>query len=271
MICKKCGRKYNDDMPKCLWCDAPNEGPDQAPETEAPASNVQQSAIVQDEPENVVRGKSAILWTKIFLAICVFTAIVAEYTFYAIKPFLEKKTGTAPIEPPSITSVLGLLSLMFLSICLGIVSLVAICKFCTWLYNCVKFLRKYTSTKFSPVAAVFCTIIPGLCGFFDYFIFKDILAQQKKVLTAKSEKYKTHDKKILASIPILTALAIISSLLSTITPARITYLVLSVFTVGAYIKTMETIIENEKSLYAMRERILLERKIDEILAQRGKQ
>ena len=24
MICKKCGRKFDDDMPKCLWCDAPN-------------------------------------------------------------------------------------------------------------------------------------------------------------------------------------------------------------------------------------------------------
>ena len=25
MICKKCGREYEDDMPKCLWCDAPND------------------------------------------------------------------------------------------------------------------------------------------------------------------------------------------------------------------------------------------------------
>ena len=24
MICKKCGRKFDDDMPKCLWCDEPN-------------------------------------------------------------------------------------------------------------------------------------------------------------------------------------------------------------------------------------------------------
>ncbi|MBQ2561657.1 MAG: hypothetical protein II565_13920 [Fibrobacter sp.] len=25
MICKKCGKEYEDDMPSCLWCDAPNE------------------------------------------------------------------------------------------------------------------------------------------------------------------------------------------------------------------------------------------------------
>lgn len=28
MICKKCGQDFPDDMPKCLWCDAPNEGDD---------------------------------------------------------------------------------------------------------------------------------------------------------------------------------------------------------------------------------------------------
>lgn len=25
MICKKCGKEYEDDMSSCLWCDAPNE------------------------------------------------------------------------------------------------------------------------------------------------------------------------------------------------------------------------------------------------------
>ena len=24
IVCKKCGEKYEDDMPRCLWCDAPN-------------------------------------------------------------------------------------------------------------------------------------------------------------------------------------------------------------------------------------------------------
>lgn len=25
MICKKCGKEYEDDMPCCLWCDAPTK------------------------------------------------------------------------------------------------------------------------------------------------------------------------------------------------------------------------------------------------------
>lgn len=36
MICPKCKRKYEDDMPKCLWCDAPNPnyGAEDSPENE---------------------------------------------------------------------------------------------------------------------------------------------------------------------------------------------------------------------------------------------
>ncbi len=37
MICPKCKRKYEDDMPKCLWCDAPNPnyGAEDTPENES--------------------------------------------------------------------------------------------------------------------------------------------------------------------------------------------------------------------------------------------
>lgn len=32
MICPKCHRKYEDDMPKCIWCDEPR--PEITPEQE---------------------------------------------------------------------------------------------------------------------------------------------------------------------------------------------------------------------------------------------
>ncbi|WP_405324254.1 hypothetical protein [Fibrobacter sp.] len=38
MICKKCGKEYEDDMPNCLWCDAPNEEA-ASPETTEESSN----------------------------------------------------------------------------------------------------------------------------------------------------------------------------------------------------------------------------------------
>ena len=50
MICKKCGREYEDDMPTCLWCDAPNDGQPlpasdvPTPEQPLPTSNKPQKA-----------------------------------------------------------------------------------------------------------------------------------------------------------------------------------------------------------------------------------
>lgn len=233
------------------------------------SEHVQQSAFIQDEPENICRGKSTILWTKILLVFTVITGLFAEYIIHVFESFTEISNGSAPIQPPNLTDLLAGLLFLFLLFCFGIVSLVVIYKFCKWLYHSIKFLRKYTSTQFSPGAAVFCTMIPWICGFLDYFIFKDILAKQEKVLTAKGEKFTPLDKKILTSIPILTALIFIPTLLSNIASARIASIVLFAFCVGAYIRAISAIIKNEKSLHAMREREIVDRKVDEIMRQRG--
>ena len=176
--------------------------------------------ISSDIPENVQRGKSAILWTKIFLAFGIICGILAEYIIYAAKPFLTVSEGSAPIEPPSLTIVLAVFFFFALIFCLSIVSIVVVYKVCKWLYYTIKFLRKYTSTQFSPGGAVLCTMIPWICGFLDYFIFKDILTQQEKILTGKNETFKPLDKKILTAIPVLTALLLIPSILADISPAR---------------------------------------------------
>ena len=224
--------------------------------------------ISSETPENVRRGKSAILWTKIFLVVGIITGLCAEYIIYAVKPFLEMTNGTAPVEPPNFTLFLAGIFFFFLTFCLCAVSLVVIFKACKWLFNTITFLRKYTSTKFSPWGAILCTMIPWVCGILDYFIFKDILSQQKKVLTAKDVKFNPLDKKILTAIPVLTALILIPLPFAEISSARITSIILFAFITGAYIKTMETIVENEESLYAMREREIVNRKVEEILAQR---
>ena len=224
--------------------------------------------ISSEIPENVRRGKSAILWTKIFLALGVASALYSEYIIHVGKSFLEMSQGSAPVQPPDPTLLLTVLFFFFLTFCLSVVSLVIIYKFCKWLHNTTTFLRKYTSTKFSPFGAVICTMIPWICGFVDYFIFKDILDQQKRILAAKDEKFKPLDKKVLIAIPVLTALIIVPMPFVEDLSARIASLVAFVFITGAYIKTMETLVENEESLYAMRERILLNRKVEEILAQR---
>lgn len=45
VVCKKCGEKYEDDMPRCLWCDAPNpEHPLNRAKVATPVSPTQASA-----------------------------------------------------------------------------------------------------------------------------------------------------------------------------------------------------------------------------------
>lgn len=41
MICPKCGDKYEDDMPRCLWCDAPNPNYGRVVEAECKVGSVQ--------------------------------------------------------------------------------------------------------------------------------------------------------------------------------------------------------------------------------------
>ena len=76
MICPKCKRKYEDDMPKCLWCDAPNpnygkeEIPEQdtAPKEGTPATPVEKAAEKQVEkpPKPHFHHKSKESGLKIF-------------------------------------------------------------------------------------------------------------------------------------------------------------------------------------------------------------
>ena len=51
IVCKKCGEKYEDDMPLCLWCDAPNpEHPLNRARVSAPVSPTQAPATPEVSP-----------------------------------------------------------------------------------------------------------------------------------------------------------------------------------------------------------------------------
>lgn len=62
IVCKKCGEKYEDDMPRCLWCDAPNPehplnnakavapSPAEVVSTEAIPTQVPASPAVAEQP-----------------------------------------------------------------------------------------------------------------------------------------------------------------------------------------------------------------------------
>lgn len=270
MICKKCGREYEDDMPKCLWCDTPNEGPDQAPETKGPASNEQQSAFNQEESENVVRGKSAILWTKIVIILGVIVGLFSEFAITVVKPYMEVAANKAAEQPPmAFGTAIAFLFYLFLVFVFCCVIPVAAFKTCRWLYNTIKTLRKFTATTFSPIAAVICTLIPGISGIFDYFIFKDILARQEKTLESRKIKFVAPKPWMLKWIIILSVVNIFPSICYEEIVLRMFSLAILVSVGVIYIKVMAVIIENENTLSIIHERTLLERKVEEIMRQRG--
>ena len=81
MICRKCGGIYDDDMQKCMWCDAPNENPDQS--TDAQEAETAESALQECE----VCSKKAVFWPNSF---CV--SVCSLFYFYEFACFAERKS-----------------------------------------------------------------------------------------------------------------------------------------------------------------------------------
>lgn len=54
--------------------------------------------------------------------------------------------------------------------------------YCKWLYQILRNLRKRIETRFFPKEAAIGSLFPCIGQFMTFFIFKDILTQQKKIL-----------------------------------------------------------------------------------------
>lgn len=198
MICKKCGREYDDDMPKCLWCDAPNESKVNS-STANPADGTDpEEAAPLTECE--VRGDQAIYWLKAFffasliIIILPITAIIYWETtnvpfdndiLYKILSFwfLLVPLLITALCPPLVL-LWPVIALATLASCIFLV--ISLCKcvyhYCSWLHYSETEQSHFSKMRFSPDVAVIRTVIPVIGPVFQYFIFRDLLARQKEVL-----------------------------------------------------------------------------------------
>jgi len=173
MICKKCGREYDDDMPKCLWCDAPNEdyvSPSEIYTNNAAKQicNAQENGLCECE----ILAKSAICWLKIsFIPFLLIYILGIEFLF----KFTLFSLFFLWFLPPLI--------FIYYSLCK------AIYKCCAWLYFVEKHQHHFFKTNFLPWQAVFCALAPFVFPFVHCYIFRDLLAQQKNVLEKNKLKY----------------------------------------------------------------------------------
>lgn len=277
MICKKCGREYEDDMPKCLWCDTPNDNfaPNNNEISNSPNPPQQKrkknKPTEKNEPdigftpsENVRRGQSAIFWLKISIVFLVLFFIPSEISIRLLSNFADviKESKSIPAEV-SLSFLFVFLSLIPLSIC----SCIYIYKACAWFYYAEKNLRQFTKTKFTPLLAVFYTATCVL----DYFIYKDILHHQKEVLQKKDLKFSTVSNKVLIAILTLSCVYFIFMFVDTIFAIRLLSLILIFPLVTCHIKAMRAIIKNEKQLDAKLFDDIINCKVEERMVQRNRE
>ena len=267
MICKKCGREYDDDMPKCLWCDAPNDGMDEATEVQSSAAEPAESATSKSEE----RASLAITWLKIFFIgfLIFFVSTEISVLSFSTEPFSEKILKGflvswlfAPFTPfllLKINSILDLLAFgsvlnfMLLSIHVTIILGVTVYKFCAWLYDTVKAQRRFTETKVLPWQTIFYNLIPFVGPSYNQFVFKDLLKNQKETLERNGLAYKGLPRWVLpvisglgSAVQIVFVIGIFAA--RGIFALRVISLVLGIVVFIAYIKAIRTISENAQAL-----------------------
>ena len=278
MICKKCGREYEDDMPKCLWCDAPNESLSSQDECETSSadSEAQEEAyreslkkLVDPELErafddNVRRGKSAISWTKFQIVLNILFFFVEVKTFGAIAAFYGSYKVNAPI-PREVNLAVWTLIVFFIAI--AIPFFVFIGKNWLWVYHAHKEQSKFTETFFAPWGAVICYYIPVV----NYFVFKALLENQGNTLKLLGIKVKTESNKLLTWFFIFNIATPIFNYLtfkSLNTPILFISTILWIILTVLGIKLIRVATTNEQAVHDQLENNRINKKVEEIIAQR---
>ncbi len=274
MICKKCGREYEDDMPKCLWCDAPNESlssqdGDDASTTDSDAQEeaYRESLKKLVDPElerafddNVRRGKSAISWTKFQIVLNILFFFVEVKTFGA---FQNYQVGTTVSE--EVKSALGTIFLFLLFT--SIPFFVFIGKNWLWVYHAHKEQSKFTETFFAPWGAVICYYIPVV----NYFVFKALLENQDNTLKLLGIKAKTESNKLLTWFFIFNIATPIFNYLTfknLNTPILFISTILWIILTVLGIKLIRVATANEQAVHDQLENNRINKKVEEIIAQR---
>jgi hypothetical protein len=105
MICPKCGEKYEDDMPRCLWCDAPN--PDHAAVMERLRAEEKAEQFTLHDNLEELKETSVTAFHEIKKALNEKPSIVLTEDFKELtEDFKEKSTEAMPKKRISLTLVL---------------------------------------------------------------------------------------------------------------------------------------------------------------------
>lgn len=216
MICKKCGREYEDDMPKCLWCDEPNDGSNEQ------AESIEKAAI----PNFEERAQKAVFWLRFFFIGLAILAIPTEISiathggfdnyfgellkgfflsgiFGIFAPFiiLGVITGTRTIGDLLGVGIIMNYTLLFVH--LFVTSWITVHMFCSWLRSAIREQSQFTETRYSPKSATLLALTPIIFPAYHYLILKDIFDRQKESLEKNNLEASGIPGWMLRAIPVL--------------------------------------------------------------------
>ena len=196
MICKKCGREYSDDMPKCLWCDAPNDNKVDPSATNPAVETSQEDAEPLTECE--ISSQKAQRWLMFFFLSLLTTIAIAWFFSLFFSHLLDNGfldffakwllLGSIALVA-SLASIIGIpVFIIFYLPLIGppffsIISFcIAIYKCSKWLFQAEKELNRYSEVKLVPWKDIVGMLILPLFPFTHFFIFRKLLARQKETL-----------------------------------------------------------------------------------------
>lgn len=215
--------------------------------------------------DNTKRGERALFWMKaIFIIFILYFFWSAPIN--AIFPGTNDNTVTASVLVRIAFGALVSLGMLF--------SLIAfLVSFLSWLHRAIANLRVISVTDFSPMGAVLLTCIP-LVGFVLHFwIFNDMVARQQDCMHERGILKDRFPKKfligwVLASVGCLALMFIGFSSPTGQEIRGLTENILTVVSVGLYIKCFMFYIAQERELYNVHTETLFRKRVDEIIRER---
>lgn len=215
--------------------------------------------------DNTKRGERALFWMKLIFVIFIL------YFFWsspisAIFPGANDDTLTISlllrIFLGAIVSLGMLFALFIFLVC-----------FLSWLHRAVANLRVISVTDFSPMGAVLLTCIPFAGLILHFWIFHDMVERQQDCMQERGILKVQFPKKILVTWILVTVICMVMMFFGFSNYAN-TYIreiienILTVVSVGLYIKCFTFYIAQERELFHFHTETLFRKRVDEAIRER---
>ena len=271
MICKKCGREYEDDMPKCLWCDAPNDNKVDPSATNPADETSQEDAEPLTECE--ISSQKAQRWLMFFFLSLLTTIAIAWFFSLFFSHLLDNGfldffakwllLGSIALVA-SVATIIGIPVFIIFYLPFFGPPFFSIISFCIAIYKCSKWqfhaekeLNRYSEVKLVPWKDIVGMLILPLFPFTHFFIFRKLLARQKETLGKNNLESATPPRWVLPGILGGGIAVYVSFLLMLCDGSALNhtavacFIAFSIILFVSYIKTIRAITANTRALNSL--------------------